>query len=71
MRPAKDLQRELEKVGDALDWAVTHFKAEGEMNAALHMNSTVRPTPLAAAIESASADIERLVMELAGEPEDG
>ena len=65
MRPAVDLQRELEKVSDALDWAVKHFRAEGEMNAASHMNATVRPTPLAAAIESAAADIDRLIEELA------
>ena len=64
MRPAEDLRRELEKIGDALDWAVKHHRAENEMNAALHMNTIVRPTPLAVALDGAKADIDRLILEL-------
>ena len=67
MRPAKDLKRELEKVSDALNWAVTHFQAEGQMNAAAHMNNMVRLTPLASAIGLAALDVERLIEELSQE----
>ncbi len=67
MRPAKDLKRELEKVSDALNWADRHFQAEGQMNAAAHMNHTVRLTPLASAIDLAALDVERLIEELSEE----
>jgi len=38
--------RELEKVADVLEVASRHFNHEAEMNAALHMATTVRPAPL-------------------------
>jgi hypothetical protein len=59
-----DLVRQLQKIHDAVATATAHFKAEAEMNAALHMNPTVRPAPLAVAIEAARDDLERLIGDL-------
>lgn len=44
-------RRELTKVLDVLKKANEHFHHEAMMNAALHMADTVRPAPLAAAVE--------------------
>ena len=63
-RTNDDLRRELEKIAEPLDLAVKHFRAEAEMNAALHMAATVRPAPLAVAIEGARDDLYRLIAEL-------
>lgn len=63
MRP-EDLVRELEKILDALTWADQHFDAEARMNAALHLNATIRPAPLASEIASAKQGVERLLADL-------
>lgn len=60
-----DVRRELEKIADTLDVASQHFRAESEMNAALHMNPTVRPAPLAVAVAAARDDIHRLIENIA------
>jgi hypothetical protein len=65
MRSNDDQRRELEKIAEAVDAAVRHFRAEAVMNAALHLSPTVRPAPLAVAIEAASDDLHRLIEELA------
>lgn len=64
MRNAQDLRRQLEKIADVVSLANVHFRAESEMNAALHMASEIRPAPLATAIAGASDDLTRLIAEL-------
>lgn len=64
MRPALDLARELEKVGDALGWANQHLYLEAASDAAAHLNTTVRPSPLAVSIGQANDDVQRLILEL-------
>ena len=67
MRTATDLRRELEKVSDAVDAAVKHFRAQAEADAALHMAAVVRPNPLTIVVETAADDLHRLIAELADE----
>lgn len=64
MRPPEDLARELGKIADTLVWADRHFQAEAAMNAAAHMNVTVRPAPLASSVSQSLDDINRLIGEL-------
>lgn len=64
----QDMIRELEKILDALTWADLHFDAEASMNAALHLNATVRPAPLASEIASAKQGVERLLADLRAAP---
>jgi len=64
-----DLIRDLEKVSDALAAADRHFRAEAEMNAALHMSDTVRPAPLAAAVGTALFTIENVIERVRNETE--
>jgi hypothetical protein len=63
-----DLIREVEKIHDALIAADRHFMAEAQMNAALHLSTDVRPSPLAAKIavarESAAVLVSRLDTEV-------
>jgi len=56
-----DRIRELEKIQDVLLACDRHFAAEAQMNAALHMSSTVRPAPLAAATAGAVESIRLLI----------
>lgn len=58
--------RELQKIADVLETAAKHFEAEAEMNAALHMSSTVRPAPLAMAVAGARDDAKRLIETMGG-----
>lgn len=67
MRDPADLARELQKVLDSVKRANTYFHFHGNMNAALHMASDVRPTPLASAMLNAEADLDRLIGELVDE----
>lgn len=57
----------MSKILDTVEVTVKHFRAEAEMNAALHMASTVRPAPLAAAIETSRDDLITLISELDSE----
>ena len=59
-----DLIRELEKIGDVLNAANTHFQSEAMMNAALHMSGSVRPAPLASAVQVACTSLDVLVQDL-------
>lgn len=59
--------RDLQKVYDVVKSVETHLNAKDEMNAALHMSSTVRPTPLAAAVKGIRSDLERMMLEETGE----
>lgn len=61
-----NLVRELEKAADALVAADRHFMHEAEMNAALHLASTVRPAPLASAISAALDSVRYVIRELGG-----
>ena len=56
-----DRIRELEKIQDVLLACDRHFNAEAQMNAALHMSTTVRPAPLAAATATAVESIRLLI----------
>jgi hypothetical protein len=64
MRTNDDMRRELEKITDAVDAAVRHFRAQAEADAALHMATVVRPNPLTVAVEAAAHDLHRLINEL-------
>lgn len=57
----ENMKRELSKVLDVLKKANQHFQSEALMNAALHMAETVRPAPLAVAVQGAMQDLERLI----------
>lgn len=59
-----DLIRQLEKILDTVETTNKHFQAEAEMNAALHMNPTVRPAPLAVAVATARDDLTQLIVDL-------
>jgi hypothetical protein len=64
VRSAQDLARDLSKVFDVVEAADQHFRAEAQMNAALHMNPNVRPAPLAVAMAGARDDLDRIITEL-------
>ena len=59
-----DLLRELAKVQDTLTIVDRHFHHEAQMNAALHMSTTVREAPLAAAVGTALNTLGRLITAL-------
>lgn len=52
-----DALRELDKIEDALSWAVKHHLASSESNAALHCSERVMYTPLANKLSSAVSSI--------------
>jgi len=62
----EDLARELKKVHDVLKKVDQHFHHKDQMNAALHMASEVRSTPLAAAVKVANATIYDIIAEAEG-----
>lgn len=62
-----DLIRELDKILDTIEGAEKHFRAEAEMNAALHMSDTVRPAPLSVAVGLAADNLTRLLSRLSEE----
>lgn len=64
-----NLIRELQKIEDVLEVASKHFKAESEMNAALHMSATVRITPLGTAVINAKEDLAILISHISTEEE--
>jgi hypothetical protein len=68
MRTPTDLARELTKILDTMEVAVTHFESQAQADAASHMATTVRPNPLTIAVVAARDDIKRLIRELE-EPE--
>ena len=64
MRDPADLSRELTKISDTVSVACSHFEAQAQADAALHMATKVRPNPLTVAMLTAYADLVRLVNEL-------
>lgn len=60
----EDAIRELEKIHDVFEKVMSHFWYEAQMNAALHMNSTVRAAPLATATMTAVSSLEQLMNDL-------
>ena len=64
-----DLLRELQKLNDVLTAVGVHLDAKDAMNAALHMSTLIRPTPLAASVQSARAELANLMSRLAGNGE--
>ncbi len=56
-----DLRRELVKVLDVLENATIYFQHQSKMNAELHMAKSVRPAPLATAVESATVDLKGFI----------
>jgi hypothetical protein len=56
-----DLHRELGKVYSVLEKVDTHLRAKDQMNAALHMSSEVRPTPLAASVRVTTTNLGELM----------
>lgn len=54
--------REIAKIADVLERVVTHLDAKDRMNAALHMSNTIRPTPLAVAVQDALQTARELAL---------
>lgn len=67
MRDPADLLRQLQKIADTMEVVEDHFSAEARMNAALHMATSVRPAPLAAAVITARDDLNALIGEIEDE----
>jgi cell fate (sporulation/competence/biofilm development) regulator YlbF (YheA/YmcA/DUF963 family) len=61
------MQRELQKIKDAVTWVTTALVAQAEHDAAMHMNATVRHNPATVALMTAEADLRRLITELEDE----
>jgi hypothetical protein len=51
----EDMLRELEKIHDALRWAVSHHTFDNESNAALHCNEKTYYSPLTTRLIDAQA----------------
>jgi hypothetical protein len=64
-----DVTRELEKVREALQWADRHLSLQNESDAALHCNPKVFYSPLTLAVREAQASVERMLVDLASEPD--
>lgn len=60
----ENVKRELEKVLDALVWAMEYFEKTSEANAALHKSSKVMYTPLASEIHNAFNGLSAVLTEL-------
>ncbi|RKT85610.1 hypothetical protein SAMN05421805_12787 [Saccharopolyspora antimicrobica] len=56
-----DTRRELQKAADALAEAVRHHRAHDESNAARHLASAVRYSPLTSSLEAAAETLGRLL----------
>lgn len=56
----EDMLRELEKIQDALRWAVRHHALANESNAALHCNEKVFYSPLTTRLLEAQASAQML-----------
>lgn len=59
-----NLKRELQKVYDVVCAVDNHLSSKDEMNAALHMASEVRHTPLTSAVKGAKASLLDLIHDL-------
>ena len=55
-----DMARELEKVDDALGWAIRHHTKDNEANAALHTNQKVYYSPLTTMLIEARGALEHV-----------
>ena len=64
MRPPQDMQRELQKVLDAVVWVCDALEQQGRADAAMHMNPVVRYNPATVNLMQAREDLERLISEL-------
>lgn len=62
----ENLARELQKILDVVMKVDEHLSFKDNMNAALHMSDTVRPTPLASAVNSAAQILYDLIAEAQG-----
>jgi len=60
----EDIVRELQKIGDTLTAVCVHLDAKDSMNAALHMSSEIRSTPLASSAKNARAMTANLISRL-------
>jgi len=56
----EDMLRELDKIGDALHWAVKHHMRDNESNAALHCNEKVFYSPLTGRLVDAEDSVQLL-----------
>ncbi|HYT43029.1 MAG TPA: hypothetical protein VEP90_11855 [Methylomirabilota bacterium] len=62
----EDTIREVQKLYDALTAASVYLDSKDQMNAALHMSTEIRSTPLASAVRNARANATNLMSRLAG-----
>lgn len=62
----EDIIREVQKLYDTLTAVDVHLGAKDSMNAALHMSTEIRSTPLASAVNVARANASNLMSRLAG-----
>jgi hypothetical protein len=63
-RPPEDMARELEKIRDAMFWVAEALSHQGQADAAMHMNPTVRLNPATTNFIQALEDVDRLILEL-------
>lgn len=64
IRPPEDMARELQKIADAVHWVNRALSAQGEHDAAMHMNPQVRFNPATTNLMQAEDDLVRLIGEL-------
>ena len=60
----EDIIRELQKIDDTLTAVAIHLDAKDAMNAALHMSTEIRSTPLASAVRISRAATADLMIRL-------
>jgi hypothetical protein len=60
-----DVSRELDKIEYCLDWVEKYLDHYNSANAALHMNTTVLPSPLAIAVKGAFQAVDNVRAHLA------
>lgn len=56
----ENVDRELQKIEEALKWAVKHFEAQSEANAAFHTSEKVMYSPLAVKLFNAVKSVDAI-----------
>jgi len=60
----EDIIREIDKVGEAIDWAIKREEGNSESNAAQHCSSKILYSPLCTKLHSAKDALNKLTGEL-------
>lgn len=54
----RDIQRQIDKAIDAIEWAQKAFERESEKNAALHLSEKIMYTPICGKLDEAHRGLE-------------